>query len=270
MSNGYSRSPKLIKGALVEFSERFLGAIPNIIVFQYNPEAMTRTLTPWRPPGPKLMRWGERQAARQAVSTAEEECKPPCRSQPQDPPEAFQLPLELDAADAIEEPAKHPTAVISGVAERIAALEMLLYPQEGPLLGGLTGSPSSALSACGPKATVTSSSKTDAVSRTTSPVVLFVWGPGRILPVRLRDFQVEEQAYSPLLYPIRAKVTVGLEVLNPQCCFPDPKKDSEKLAAAAYCFTKKQKQLWAAANIANTAESILGDGAYIEGDRGHF
>lgn len=44
--------------------------------------------------------------------------------------------------------------------------------------------------------------------------VLFVWGPGRIFPVRVKDFQVEEQAYSPLLYPIRARVTVGLEVLN--------------------------------------------------------
>ena len=39
-------------GALVEFSSRFIGPVPNIIVFQYNPEKLTRSLTPWQPPAP--------------------------------------------------------------------------------------------------------------------------------------------------------------------------------------------------------------------------
>ena len=50
MSNGYSRSPKLLKGALVHISEQFLGPVPNVIVFQYNPETLTRNLNPWQPP----------------------------------------------------------------------------------------------------------------------------------------------------------------------------------------------------------------------------
>src|SRR6266446_2345183 len=49
MTNGYSRSPKLLKGALIQFSAPMLIPIPNIIVFQYNPETRTRTLTPWTP-----------------------------------------------------------------------------------------------------------------------------------------------------------------------------------------------------------------------------
>ena len=50
MASGYSRSPKLLKGALIQFSAPLLIPIPNIIIFQYNPETMSRTLTPWAPP----------------------------------------------------------------------------------------------------------------------------------------------------------------------------------------------------------------------------
>jgi len=47
MPEGYSRSPKLLKGALVQFSAPFLVPVPNVIIFQYNPETLSRTLTPW-------------------------------------------------------------------------------------------------------------------------------------------------------------------------------------------------------------------------------
>ena len=109
MPTGYSRSPKLIKGALIEFSERFLGPIPNVIVFQYNPETMSRTLEVWQPPS----------SPGQSADTAS-------TAQPQDPPETFSLDLELDATDALELPNSHPVAVNFGVADRIAAMEMLL------------------------------------------------------------------------------------------------------------------------------------------------
>jgi hypothetical protein len=88
---------------------------------------------------------------------------------------------------------------------------------------------------------------------------MFVWGPGRIVPVRLTSFTVEEQAFSPLLYPIRAKVTVGLKILTPKDFLPeDKRKFSEDLAVASFNFTRKQKQVLAAANLANSVESILG------------
>jgi len=50
MTTGYSQTPKLLKGALIYFGAPMLIPIPNIIVFQYNPETMSRTLTPWQPP----------------------------------------------------------------------------------------------------------------------------------------------------------------------------------------------------------------------------
>jgi hypothetical protein len=246
MSTGYSRSPKLLKGALIEFSERFIGPIPNVIIFQYNPEMMTRTLEVW-----SQSAGGESGAANNTSHTA----------QPFDPPETFTLALELDAADALEKPESHPVAFISGVADRIAAMEMLLYPQGDSLLGGLLGSISGSLSVGGASiggAIGGAAGGVQPASRGTVPVVLFVWGPGRIVPVRLKTFTVEEQAYSPLLYPIRAKVNIGLQILTPKDFPTCHRKLSEDLAITAFKFTRKQKEVLAAANLANSIESILG------------
>ncbi len=239
----FSRTPLLLKGALVEFSERFLGPVPNVIIFQYNPETMTRTLMTASPAGGSERQTGDEQASRTA--------------QPGDPPESFSLALELNAADALEQPESHPVAFLSGVADRLAAMEMLLYPDEGSLLGGLVGSISGSLGGGGAASLGGALGGARPVPRGTVPVVLFVWGPGRMLPVRLTSFSVEEQAYSPTLYPIRAKVTIGLQVLNPQD-FPAPRKIPQDIAVFAYEFTKKQKQVLAAANMANSVESILG------------
>jgi hypothetical protein len=247
MPTGYSRSPKLLKGALIEFSERFIGPIPNVIVFQYNPEMMTRTLEVWSQGGGGAA-GGESAAANDSSHTA----------QPFDPPETFTLALELDAADALEKPESHPVAFISGVADRIAAMEMLLYPQGDSLLGGLMGSISGSLGGASVSGALGGASGVQPVPRGTVPVVLFAWGPGRIVPVRVTTFSVEEQAYSPLLYPIRAKVSIGLKILTPKDFPSCGRKLSEELAITAFNFTRKQKEVLAAANLANSVESILG------------
>ena len=118
MSNGYSRSPKLLKGALVEFSERFIGPIPNIIVFQYNPETITRSYEVYNPFQQEDVtdKEGKKIGTSHWVSA---------NAQPFDPPETFSLTLELDATDDLE--TSDPIALATGVADRIAALEMLLY-----------------------------------------------------------------------------------------------------------------------------------------------
>jgi hypothetical protein len=235
MTEGYSRSPLLLKGALIEFSERFIGPIPNIIIFQYNPESLSRTLSVYNP-----------------FQTDEQTPGAPPKiqvdAQPGDPPESFDLTLELDATDELEK--GDPVAVVTGVADRIAAMEMLLYPQEGSLLGELLGSISSALGGGGGEA--------EAVPRGSVPVVLFVWGPGRIVPVRLTSFKVEEQAFSPILYPVHAKVTIGLQILTDKDLANFEDSLSKDIAIAAFKFTRTQKQVLAAANLANAVESILG------------
>jgi len=235
MANGYSRSPKLLKGALIQFSAPLLIPIPNIIIFQYNPENLNRTLTPWAPPGKD-----DQSKKDPKVDDA--------LSQPYDPDESFTLTLELDAADALEEPSSHPVAVLAGVADRIAAMEMLMYPPGESVLGSLL---SSALGALG------GGSAPVAPDRKTVPVVLFFWGPGRIVPVRITSFSVDEQAFSPTLYPIRAKVTIGLKIVD-ATAFGDDDSAIVKIAKACYTFTRAQKEALALANLANSVESIMG------------
>src|SRR2546425_6357681 len=100
-------SPKILKGALVQLAEGFIGPVPNIIVFQYNPESLSRTLAPYNPPT-------DQASDAQKAGSGD-------TSQPFDPGETFNLALELDATDALEQPDSHPVAVVSGVADRIAA-----------------------------------------------------------------------------------------------------------------------------------------------------
>lgn len=247
MPNGYSQTPLFIKGALVALSEPFLGPVPNIILFQYNPESLTRTLSPWATPTQP----GE-------DATAEEKKKfEASLAQPFDPGESFTLTLELDATDALESPYLHPVAFISGVADKIAALEMLLYPPGEGLLSGFFGSLGGLLGG-----------DSAAISRKEVPVVLFIWGPGRIVPVRLSTFQVEEQAFNTALYPIRARVTVGLTVLT-DAAFGTPvkgkpnerevTKTAEKIAVWSYKWTRGQKEVLARVNLADEAvDTVLG------------
>ena len=88
------------------------------------------------------------------------------------------------------------------------------------------------------------------------PVVLFAWGPGRIVPVRLTSFAVEEQAFSNLLYPIRAKVSIGLKVLSDAEFTGD--SFPEDIARAAFRFTRKQKEVLAAANLVGSVGDLGG------------
>ena len=256
MANGYSQSPKLLKGAIIQFSAPMLIPIPNLIIFQYNPETLSRTLVPWAP--------AERTYDEQGNMRALEPHQVRALAQPYDPQETFSVTLELDAADALEEPASHPVAVISGVADRIAALEMLLYPPGESALGGLLNVSLDISIGGGGGFSATVGAEAKKAQRKSVPIVLFFWGPGRIVPVRITSFSVEEQAFSPILYPLRAKVTVGMRVLDEndlvtiEGTAPDAETASVKIAKACYTFTRVQKEVLAMANIANSVESIMG------------
>lgn len=247
MSGGYSRSPKLLKGAIIQFTSALIVPIPNIIIFQYNPESLSRTLAPFVPT-----------AATSTGAPAEGTTRPTNEaSQPFDPVESFDLTLFLDATDALEEPDSHPVATVSGVADRLAALEMLLYPVDDSLLGGLLGQLS--VSVGGGGLGVSASASVQVAKRPEVPVILFVFGPGRIVPVRLTQFRVEEQQYNQLLYPHRAKVTLGMRVLTDKSLDAESSDNKGKdLAKFAYKFTRAQKEALALLNIANTVESVLG------------
>ncbi len=247
MADEHLRSPLLIKGALVQFSAPMLVPIPNIIVFQYNPEQLSRSLSPYADP-----------TGTEQVTPVENSDQKTIHKQayyaPYDPKESFNLTLFLDATDALEQPEKHPVAAVTGVADRVSALEMLMYPAYGD--GALAISMSASVSGGGFDAATSAAADTVALP-SQSPTTLFVWGPGRVVPVRLTSFTVDELQFNQLLYPHRAKVTLGLRVVTAnelrKSGVPDPVNE---LAIFAYEFTFKQKQVLALANIANTLESM--------------
>ena len=250
--------PKLLKGALIQFSAPMLIPIPNIIVFQYNPETMTRTLNPWKPREQReqVVYGSQEDAVKAGVKAAVQLINE--LAQPFDPDETFSLTLELDAADALEEPTTHRVATIVGVADRIAAMEMLCYPPGPEALGGLLNV--SVNVSIGNGGFIANIGTADSIPRLEVPIVLFFWGPGRIVPVRITSFSVEEQQYSPLLYPIRAKVTLGLTVLNETHLLNVEGETGTSavisLAKACYKITQAQKKALATANLVNSLDSI--------------
>jgi len=256
-------SPYLLKGALIYFGAPMLVPIPNIIVFQYNPETMTRSLIPWQPPSKRVVAEYDKNGnlANESELKAYGETLAKL-SQPYDPTETFSLVLELDATDDLEQPEKHPIAVATGVASRLAAIEMLLYPPGDSLLGGLLGSVSGSVSFSAGGLSIGASAKSEQLKPKDAPIVLFFWGPGRIVPVRITTLSIEEQQFSPLLYPTRAKATIGVRVLDLDDLVQvtgDPATGATaKLACACYGFTRGQKEALAMANLVNTAESMAG------------
>ncbi len=177
MASEFPGSPKLLKGALVVFETK-LPVPTNLIVFQYNPDTMTRRVEPVSLPQGR----GGGTADTQHVQI------PPLQT--------FQLSIELDATDGLEEGNALASAV--GVHPALAALELLLYPPSTALILNK----------------VLSLAGSSMISPAATPLVLFVWGPARVVPVRVTSVSIVEQAFDQLLNPIRAKVDLGLRGLT--------------------------------------------------------
>jgi hypothetical protein len=261
--SGYSQSPKLVKGALLYFGASMLIPVPSLIVFQYNPESLTRTLVPFQPLTAVRPEWEAGEDGKYSMKNKEAYneylSKVANLSQPYDPQETFSLGLELDATDLLEEPGKHPVASLTGVADRLAAIEMLMYPPGDSLLGmGLSAMASASISVGGFSASASIGLTLEKITRKDAPVVLFFWGIGRIVPVRITSLSIEEQQFLPSLYPLRAKATLGVRVLD----LDDLTTMSGDLGSGAaveiargcYKFTRAQKEILATANLLNAGE----------------
>ena len=111
---------------------------------------------------------------------------------------AIKLDAEVDATDQLEFPEQNPSAVQSGIAPQLAALETLLYPSSGQLIAN------NALQAVG----------TLEIAPLVAPLTLFVWSKQRVVPVRITDCSIVEEAFDPQLNPIRAKVSLSMRVLS--------------------------------------------------------
>lgn len=205
-----SNSPRLIKGALIGMD--IFNPLASVVVFQYNPDTMTRRLEARAIKGE-----GDRGEVMRLSGP---------------PKETITLSIEIDATDQLEQ--ANPLASAVGIHPTLAALEMMLYPKSALVITN----------------TVLALLGTIEILPMEGPFILFVWGPQRVLPVRLTSFSITEEAYDPLLNPIRAKVELSLTVLSYQ--------DFGVLHPGHALFLAHQvaKEVLATTNVANSAQNI--------------
>lgn len=172
--SSFPNSPRLIKGAIVGLDP--FNPVASVIVFQYNPDTMTRTL--------------------QVQSAGSEGGQSEALRLKGAPIETFKLDVEIDATDQLER--AEANAASMGIHPQLAALEMLTYPKSTLVIAN------TALLATG----------TIEIIPPTGPLTLFVWGLKRVVPVRLTEFSITEEAFDEDLNPIRARVSLGLRVLS--------------------------------------------------------
>jgi hypothetical protein len=171
-------SPRLVKGGIVQVdpaSGRTLG----VIALQYNPDSLSRTLQVQSSGGDGA---DKSQALRLKGAAVE----------------TIKVDAEIDATDRLEFPDQNQTTVAAGIHPQIAALELLMQPTSAALQANDALSRSGVLE----------------VLPLQAPLTLFVWGKNRVVPVRVTDLSVTEEAFDAHLNPIRAKVSLGLRVLS--------------------------------------------------------
>ena len=174
----FPNSPLLLKGGIV-LIDPTTGALQRIVTLQYNPDTLTRTLQA------QTVELGNKDR------TEALRLKGPAV-------ETFKLEAEIDATDQLEFPKQNPSATQFGIFPQLAALETIIYPSMAQLLN------SNALAQAG----------TLEIAPMEAPLALFVWSRNRVVPVRITEFSITEEAFDASLNPIRAKVSLSMRVLS--------------------------------------------------------
>jgi hypothetical protein len=172
-------SPRLVKGGIVTMDPD-TAAVQSVIALQYNPDSLSRTLQI------------------QAVQGGQDGVRVDALRLRGPAIETIKVEAELDATDQLEFPTQYPNAVQYGLQPQLAQLEMLVNPTVETLNADNTMANAGTLE----------------IIPLEQPLTLFVWSSNRVVPVRLTDFSITEEAFDTSLNPIRAKVSLGMRVLN--------------------------------------------------------
>lgn len=170
----FPNSPRLARGAIIGLD--IFNPLASVVVFQYNPDTLTRTVT-----ASAAGEGGDRAEVLRLKGA---------------PVETIRLDLELDATDELERGGQN--AALMGIQPQLSSLEMLVYPKSAVVIAN----------------TVLLAAGTIEIIPPAAPFTLFVWGLKRVLPVRLTELQITEEAFDTRLNPIRAKVSLSLRVLS--------------------------------------------------------
>jgi hypothetical protein len=173
--SSFPGSPRLLRGGIVLIDPQ-TAAVQRSIALQYNPDTLTRSLTP--------VGMGD-----SSDRSDQLRLKGP-------PVETIRLEAELDATDQLA--VVDGTAIQVGLYPQLAALELIVYPRSDQILANAKKEKSGTLE----------------ISPMQSPLVLFVWSKNRIIPVRITELSITEEAFDINLNPIRASVSLNLRVLS--------------------------------------------------------
>jgi hypothetical protein len=179
MPSGNPISPRLVRAGLV-LMDPDSSVVLSVISLQYNPDSLSRTLQVQSTAG-----------GQDGVHVDAFRLRGPAV-------ETIKVEAELDATDQLEFPSQYPVTAQYGLQPQLAQLEMLVNPTVETLQADDTLANSGTLE----------------IIPNEQPLMLFVWSASRVVPVRLTDFSVTEEAFDPNLNPIRAKVSLGLRVLT--------------------------------------------------------
>ncbi len=210
----------LLRGALIEYASDFFGPLPNLVIFQFNPDTLSRNISiPERPTG----------ATSRETSQAGNI-----------PVERITLTAHFSAADKLN--TGNIIAQELGIGPQLAALEKMVYPSNliGELLGEALDKIGDALGLEG-----NDDIAKQPIPREKYPQILFIWGKTRVLPVLLESMSITEQQYDSSLNPIQAEVALGLAVASN----PD-----DKVGKGALKYSNLAKEAQAIVNLANTVE----------------
>lgn len=226
---GFANQPKILKSAFVEFG---VSLPPLILVFQFNPLTVTRSRTA-KPVTPSTQRSSRSTqgaglvsglAAGEASSLVKFRNGQTISVQP----ETISFDIRLDASDKLNE--GHTITEQFGISPQLATLEAMMLPKGQ---NALEGAVSELLGASASRFLCIESMQDP-------PIILWVWGRKRILPVNIVSMQIKEELFSADLNPTRAVVTVQLEVIE------GPN--------APYLYSKTAQEAMSVLNLANIGD----------------
>ncbi|HEU4388917.1 MAG TPA: hypothetical protein VFV34_14045 [Blastocatellia bacterium] len=228
MPSGFSNQPKILRGAFVEFG---ISLPPLIVVFQFNPVLITRTRTSTVTLPPAKKSDGQRNL--DFISQVKKDPKELLRLRSDGTNvvvarESLSFDIRLDATDKLNE--GDTLTQQFGVAPQLSTLELMMAPKGQSLMGEaltmLIGSAKNAFSFID--------------SAKNPPVILFIWGRKKVMPVEIKSMTIKEEEFSADLNPTRATVSVQLEVIE------GPN--------APFLYTKAMKEVMSLLNLANIGD----------------
>ncbi len=230
MPGGFSNKPKILRGAFIEYG---LSLPPLFVVFQFNPEQLTRnrnlsfSVPSWRQEKARQSEGVESSITlRDFHKEFDDLTELRDAQQVEVQPESINFEIRLDATDKLSEGDKITTEF--GIGPRLSTLEMMVYPKEESLLGKALGS------------LFGSKNGFSFTKGENPPMILFIWGRTRVLPININSLNITETMFDKKLNPVRATVSINLTVIEGKNMF--------------YMYTKAAKEVMSALSLDNITD----------------